>query len=67
MNNQINLSKILKLHKFNYYISAGQTMKVVFDRLFELTLTADCTSEYVELRDGGTSGSKIIGKFCGYR
>lgn len=31
---------------------------------FDLTQTSDCSTEYVELRDGGTQMSPLIGKFC---
>lgn len=31
---------------------------------FDLTPTDDCSVEYVEIRDGGTKLSPLIGRFC---
>lgn len=31
---------------------------------FDLTPKEDCSEEYVELRDGGTKMSPLIGRFC---
>ncbi|CAK9795155.1 Cubn [Anthophora quadrimaculata] len=31
---------------------------------FDLSYTLDCEKEYVEVRDGGTENSKLIGRYC---
>ncbi|KOC70062.1 Cubilin [Habropoda laboriosa] len=31
---------------------------------FDLSYTIDCEKEYVEVRDGGTDSSKLIGRYC---
>lgn len=42
----------------------GERIRVDFIDRFDLTASKDCSKEYVELRDGSTSASPIIGTFC---
>ncbi|XP_055632024.1 cubilin homolog [Toxorhynchites rutilus septentrionalis] len=42
---------------------SGEIMKYSFERL-SLRYSVGCSSEYVELRDGGTSSSKSLLKYC---
>lgn len=43
----------------------GKRLRIQFDEKFDLTNSINCEEEYVEIRDGGTQFSKLIGKFCG--
>ncbi|XP_039305004.1 cubilin isoform X2 [Solenopsis invicta] len=43
---------------------AGERLTIHFVERFDLSLTEDCEGEYVEIRDGGTDGSKLMGRFC---
>lgn len=42
----------------------GELLKVSFIERFDLTSSKNCTSEYLEIRDGSTSGAEVLGKFC---
>nr|XP_008192422.1 PREDICTED: cubilin [Tribolium castaneum] len=42
----------------------GETLRIDFIDRFDLKVAKNCTHEYVEVRDGGTKYSKIIGKYC---
>ncbi|XP_055295203.1 cubilin homolog [Sitodiplosis mosellana] len=42
----------------------GELMKIEFLQRFDLTSTANCTSEYVEVRESSTASSPVIGKYC---
>lgn len=42
----------------------GERLQMDFLERFDLTQSPDCTKEYVEVRDGGTSMAPVIGKFC---
>lgn len=44
----------------------GEQIRIDFVDRFDLThsLSGDCDKEYVELRDGSTSSSQLIGTFC---
>lgn len=41
----------------------GNTIALGFNE-FDLLGDKDCTSEYVELRDGGSQSSPLLGRFC---
>ncbi|XP_043479110.1 cubilin-like isoform X2 [Leptopilina heterotoma] len=43
---------------------AGKRLSIHFINAFDLTDSANCEKEYVEIRDGGTESSKILGRFC---
>lgn len=42
----------------------GELLQIDFIGRFDLTQSMDCTKEYVEVRDGGTTMAPVIGKFC---
>lgn len=42
----------------------GELMKIEFLERFDLTPSPTCSSEYVEIREGSTSSSPEIGKYC---
>ncbi|XP_068906568.1 cubilin-like isoform X2 [Tenebrio molitor] len=42
----------------------GEVLRIDFIDRFDLTFVDQCSKEYVELRDGGTEHSKVIGKYC---
>lgn len=41
----------------------GERIKIDF-KFLDLTRTLDCKNEYVEVRDGGTSSSTLIDRYC---
>lgn len=43
----------------------GELLRFEFIERFDLTFSPECTSEYVEIREGSTSQSPVIGTFCG--
>ncbi|KAK2582770.1 hypothetical protein KPH14_005035 [Odynerus spinipes] len=43
---------------------ASERISIHFIERFDLTYSANCEREYVELRDGGTDNSKLMGKYC---
>lgn len=43
----------------------GELLKIDFLERFDLTTTPTCSNEFLEVREGSTSNSPIIGKFCG--
>ncbi|KAH0809453.1 hypothetical protein GEV33_013339 [Tenebrio molitor] len=42
----------------------GEVLRIDFIDRFDLTFANQCSKEYVEVRDGGTEHSKVIGKYC---
>ncbi|XP_023016013.2 cubilin [Leptinotarsa decemlineata] len=42
----------------------GELLRIDFQDRFDLTFSKNCEKEYVEIRDGGTEFSKLIGRFC---
>ncbi|EZA59389.1 Cubilin [Ooceraea biroi] len=42
----------------------GDRISIHFPERFDLSNTKDCEREYVEIRDGGTDGSRLMGRFC---
>ncbi|XP_044011009.1 cubilin [Aphidius gifuensis] len=42
----------------------GERLTIHFIDRFDLTTSDGCTKEYIELRDGGTDSSKLLGQFC---
>lgn len=43
----------------------GERIKIDFE-FMDLTRTINCKNEYVEIRDGGTSSSALIDRYCQY-
>ncbi|XP_050461753.1 cubilin-like [Cataglyphis hispanica] len=43
---------------------AGERLSIHFLERFDLSYSENCEREYVEIRDGGTDGSKFMGRFC---
>ncbi|KAM5338742.1 cubilin [Glossophaga mutica] len=43
----------------------GKLIKLQFEDQFHIEVTPNCTSNYLELRDGADSNAPIISKFCG--
>ncbi|XP_011637168.1 cubilin-like [Pogonomyrmex barbatus] len=43
---------------------AGDRLTIHFLERFDLSYSENCEREYVEIRDGGTDGSRFLGKFC---
>ncbi|XP_036916668.1 cubilin [Sturnira hondurensis] len=43
----------------------GKLIKLQFEDQFNIEVTPNCTSSYLELRDGADSNARIISKFCG--
>ncbi|GAB0086814.1 Cubilin [Sergentomyia squamirostris] len=42
----------------------GESLKLDFEDRFDLFRSPGCVKEYVELRNGGTKNSEVIGNFC---
>ncbi|KAG5893860.1 hypothetical protein JTB14_005469 [Gonioctena quinquepunctata] len=42
----------------------GESLRIDFLERFDITMSDSCDVEYVEIRDGGTEYSKLIGKYC---
>lgn len=42
----------------------GELLKIEFLERFDLTPTPTCASEYLEIREGSTASSPVIGKYC---
>lgn len=42
----------------------GELLKVEFLERFDLTSAPSCLSEYLEVREGSTASSPVIGKYC---
>ncbi|XP_056646391.1 cubilin [Diorhabda sublineata] len=42
----------------------GEVLRVDFEERFDLTYKPGCDIEYIELRDGGTPYSTLIGRYC---
>ncbi|XP_012276352.1 cubilin [Orussus abietinus] len=45
--------------------SPGDRLSIHFVERFDLAYTRNCEREYLEIRDGGTEASEVLGKFCG--
>ncbi|XP_015441120.1 cubilin isoform X1 [Pteropus alecto] len=43
----------------------GKLVRLQFEDQFSITITPNCTSNYLELRDGADSNAPIISKLCG--
>lgn len=43
----------------------GELLKIEFLERFDFTISPTCSSEYLEVREGSTQTSPIIGKYCG--
>lgn len=43
----------------------GELLKIEFLERFDLVTTPICSAEYLEVREGSTSSSPVIGKYCG--
>ncbi|XP_036315022.1 cubilin [Pipistrellus kuhlii] len=43
----------------------GKLIRLQFEDQFNIEVTPNCTSNYLELRDGADSNAPIISKFCG--
>ncbi|XP_012062648.1 PREDICTED: cubilin [Atta cephalotes] len=43
---------------------AGERLTIHFLDRFDLSQSENCEREYVEVRDGGTDGSQLMGTFC---
>ncbi|TGZ53188.1 Cubilin [Temnothorax longispinosus] len=43
---------------------AGEKLTIHFLDRFDLSNSENCDREYVEIRDGGTDSSQLMGKFC---
>lgn len=41
-----------------------ELLKIEFLERFDMTTTPQCTTEYLEVREGSTSGSPIVGTYC---
>uniref|UniRef100_A0A4X2M7T4 Cubilin n=1 Tax=Vombatus ursinus TaxID=29139 RepID=A0A4X2M7T4_VOMUR len=46
-------------------VPSGKLVKLQFEDQFNIEISPNCTSNYLELRDGGDSNAPIISKFCG--
>ncbi|KAG7199007.1 hypothetical protein KM043_013159 [Ampulex compressa] len=44
---------------------AGDRISIHFIERFDLSNSENCEKEYVEIKDGGTANSKLLGRFCG--
>ncbi|KAK0075492.1 hypothetical protein PV325_006820, partial [Microctonus aethiopoides] len=42
----------------------GERISIHFIDRFDLTNSANCEKEFVEIKDGGTDAAKLLGKFC---
>ncbi|KAG8233893.1 hypothetical protein J437_LFUL005220, partial [Ladona fulva] len=42
----------------------GERININFYDRFDLTVTSRCTDAYVEIRNGGTENSPLIGRYC---
>ncbi|XP_023561215.1 cubilin [Octodon degus] len=43
----------------------GKSIKLQFEDQFDIEVSPNCTSSYLELRDGGGSWAPVLSKFCG--
>ncbi|XP_072507728.1 cubilin [Notamacropus eugenii] len=46
-------------------VPSGRLVKLQFEDQFNIETSPNCTSNYLELRDGGDSSAPILAKFCG--
>lgn len=49
---------------WRFSASNGELLKIEFLERFDLTPTPSCISEYVQIREGSTSQSPVLGTFC---
>ncbi|XP_076174105.1 cubilin isoform X2 [Ptiloglossa arizonensis] len=50
--------------KWSIMAPNGEPISIHFVDRFDLSYSMDCEKEYVEVRDGGTDSSKLLGRFC---
>nr|XP_012218853.1 PREDICTED: cubilin-like [Linepithema humile] len=43
---------------------AGEKLSIHFLDRFDLSYSKNCEKEYIEIRDGGTDNSRLLGKYC---
>ncbi|XP_029168402.1 cubilin-like [Nylanderia fulva] len=43
---------------------AGERLSIHFLERFDLSYSENCKREYIEIRDGGTDGSRFMGRYC---
>ncbi|CAG9759987.1 unnamed protein product [Ceutorhynchus assimilis] len=43
---------------------SGESLRVDFLERFDISTNSKCTTDYLELRDGGTTLSPLIGRYC---
>lgn len=43
----------------------GELLKIEFLERFDLSGSVNCMSEYLEIREGSTSGAPVLGRYCG--
>ncbi|XP_068942361.1 cubilin [Petaurus breviceps papuanus] len=46
-------------------VPSGKLVKLQFEDQFNIETSPNCTSSYLELRDGGDSNAPMLAKFCG--
>lgn len=49
---------------WTFMATPGERLSIHFIDRFDLTSSDGCTKEYIEIRDGGTDTSKLLGQFC---
>ncbi|KAF5295928.1 hypothetical protein FQR65_LT10359 [Abscondita terminalis] len=50
----------------NWVITVNSTQQILLNITeFQLEYSTECTYDYIEIRNGGTSSSPLIGKYCG--
>ncbi|XP_011302978.1 cubilin [Fopius arisanus] len=50
---------------WTFMAPAGRRLSLHFIDRFDLTSSAECQKEYVEVRDGGTDHALVLGVYCG--
>ncbi|XP_031795774.1 cubilin [Sarcophilus harrisii] len=46
-------------------VPTGKLIKLQFEDQFNIKISPNCTSSYLEVRDGGDSNAPVLSKFCG--
>ncbi|XP_057337332.1 cubilin-like isoform X2 [Microplitis mediator] len=49
---------------WTFMAPAGTRLSIHFIERFDLANSAGCEKEFLEIRDGGTDSSKLLGRFC---
>lgn len=49
---------------WSVFAPSGEQLKIDFLEVFDLTPSSTCEKEYLEMRDGLTTASQLIGTFC---